>query len=428
MKHAPLLTLYRGLTHLATPLGPAVLNWRKKRGKEDARRMGERLGHAGIARPKGPLAWLHGASVGEALALLPLVDALRAKSFNVLITTGTVSSAHILAQRLPAGAIHQFVPLDFPKCVTRFLDHWRPDLAMIAESEIWPNLIMGVTDRSIPLVMVNARLSERSFRRWQTMPSFISSLLKRVDLCLAQTRDDAARLMMLGAPRVQVAGNLKYDAPAPPADSTKLAELTALIGPRPVWVAASTHAGEEEIILAVHRHLVRRFPDLLTIIVPRHANRGGEIAALAAANGIDTVLRSRGEYPVAERGVYIADTMGELGLFYRVASLIYVGKSLGAEGGQNPIEPAKLGSTILHGPNVANFAEVYDMLDSTGAAIMVADADTLARTLAHLMSDTAALRRMARAAAEAVENLGGAASNVMQALEPWIVHLRMERR
>jgi 3-deoxy-D-manno-octulosonic-acid transferase len=173
---------------------------------------------------------------------------------------------------------------------------------------------------------------------------------------------------------------------------------------------------------------VRRFPDLLTIIVPRHANRGGEIAALAAANGIDTVLRSRGEYPVAERGVYIADTMGELGLFYRVASLIYVGKSLGAEGGQNPIEPAKLGSTILHGPNVANFAEVYDMLDSTGAAIMVADADTLARTLAHLMSDTAALRRMARAAAEAVENLGGAASNVMQALEPWIVHLRMERR
>ena len=428
MKNAPLLTLYRALTHLATPLGPAILNWRKKRGKEDARRMGERLGHAGIARPKGTLAWLHGASVGEALALLPLVEALRAKSFNVLVTTGTVSSAQILAQRLPAGAIHQFVPLDFPACVTRFLDHWRPDLAMIAESEIWPNLITGVTDRAIPLVMVNARLSERSYRRWQNMPSFISSLLKRVDLCLAQTKDDAARLMMLGAPRVQVAGNLKFDSPAPPADSTKLAEITAMIGPRPVWVAASTHAGEEEIILAVHRHLVRRFPDLLTIIVPRHAIRGADIAALAAGNGIDTGLRSRGDHPVAGRGVYIADTMGELGLFYRVASLIYVGKSLGAEGGQNPIEPAKLGSAILHGPHVANFAEVYDTLDRAGAAMMVADADTLARTLALLLSDTASLRRMARAAAEAVENLGGAASHVMQALEPWIVQLRMERR
>ena len=424
----PLLTLYSGLTRLLTPLGPALLNWRKKRGKEDARRMGERLGHASIARPKGTLAWLHGASVGEALALLPLVDALRAKSFNVLITTGTVSSAQILAQRLPPGAIHQYIPLDLPSCVKRFLDHWRPDLAMIAESEIWPNLIMGTSARAIPLVMVNARLSERSFERWQKMPGFISALLKRVDLCLAQTRDDAARLMMLGAPRVQVAGNLKFDAPAPPADSTKLAEVTAMIGPRPVWVAASTHGGEEEIILAVHRHLVKRFPDLLTIIVPRHANRGAQIVELAAANEIEAGLRSRGDHPVAGRGVYVADTMGELGLFYRVASLIYVGKSLGAEGGQNPIEPAKLGGAILHGPHVANFAEVYETLDHAGAAIMVADADTLARTLALLLSDPAALRRMARAAAEAVENLGGAAANVMQALEPWIVQLRMERR
>jgi len=428
MKQAPLLSLYRGLTYCLAPLGPAILNWRKKRGKEDGRRMGERLGHASLARPMGALVWLHGASVGEALALLPLVDALRAKNFNVLVTTGTVSSAQILAQRLPAGAIHQFIPLDLPGCVTRFLDHWRPDLAMIAESEIWPNLMMGVSNRSIPLVMVNARLSERSFRRWQAVPSFIASLLKRVDLCLAQTRDDAARLMMLGATRMQVAGNLKYDAPAPPADSTKLAEMTALIGPRPVWVAASTHAGEEEIILAVHAHLMRRFSDLLTIIVPRHANRGAHIAQLAAANGLETGLRSRGDYPMAECGVYIADTMGELGLFYRVASLIYVGKSLGAEGGQNPIEPAKLGSAILHGPHVANFAEVYELLDRAGAAVMVADAEALARTLDHLLSDTALLRRMARAAAETVENLGGAASNVMQAIEPWIVHLRMERR
>jgi 3-deoxy-D-manno-octulosonic-acid transferase len=310
----------------------------------------------------------------------------------------------------------------------RFLDHWRPDLVLLAESEIWPNLIMDVTDRAIPLIMVNARLSERSFQRWQKMPGFISALLKRVDLCLAQTRDDAARLMMLGAPRVQVAGNLKFDSPAPPADSTKLAEVTAIIGPRPVWVAASTHSGEEEIVLAVHRHLMRRFPDLLTIIVPRHAQRGLGIAELAMANGMEAGVRSRGDQPVAGRGIYIADTMGELGLFYRVASLIYVGKSMVAMGGQNPIEPAKLGGAILHGPHVANFTEVYDTLDRAGAAIMVADTDTLARMLGILISDPAALRRMARAAAEAVENLGGASSHVIKALEPWLLHLRMEQR
>ena len=423
-----LLTLYRGLTRLVTPGGPLLLNWRKKRGKEDARRIHERLGHASIARPHGELIWLHGASVGEALALLPLIEALRAKSLNVLITTGTVTSAQILAQRLPSGAIHQYVPLDLPGCMTRFVDHWKPDLVMLAESEIWPNLILEVTDRAIPLIMVNARLSERSYQRWQKLPGFILALLKRVDLCLAQTKDDAARLMLLGAPRVQVAGNLKYDAPAPPVDSTRLAEVTAMIGPRPVWVAASTHSGEEEIILAVHRHLVKRLPDLLTIIVPRHANRGAQIAAIAQANGIETGLRSQGDHPVPGRGVYIADTMGELGLFYRVASLIYVGKSLGAEGGQNPIEPAKLGSAILHGPHVANFAEVYDLLDKAGGALMVADADTLARTLSMLLSDPAALRRMARAAAETVENLGGASSNVIKAMEPWLVQMRMERR
>ena len=428
MKKAPLLSLYSGLTWLLTPLAPVLLDWRKKRGNEDARRMGERLGRAIIARPKGTLAWLHGASVGEALALLPLVDALRAKGLNVLITTGTVSSAQILSQRLPPGAIHQFVPLDLPACMKRFLDHWRPDLVLLAESEIWPNLIMDVTDRAIPLIMVNARLSERSFQRWQKMPGFISALLKRVDLCLAQTRDDAARLMMLGAPRVQVAGNLKFDSPAPPADSTKLAEVTAIIGPRPVWVAASTHSGEEEIVLAVHRHLMRRFPDLLTIIVPRHAQRGLGIAELAMANGMEAGVRSRGDQPVAGRGIYIADTMGELGLFYRVASLIYVGKSMVAMGGQNPIEPAKLGGAILHGPHVANFTEVYDTLDRAGAAIMVADTDTLARMLGILISDPAALRRMARAAAEAVENLGGASSHVIKALEPWLLHLRMEQR
>ena len=423
-----LLSAYRGATILFAPFGPMLLEWRRGRGKEDAGRLRERLGHASQPRPAGPLAWLHGASVGEGVALLPLVEQLRARGFHVLVTTGTVTSAQVLAQRLPGGAIHQFVPLDVPSYLQRFLDHWRPDLAMLAESEIWPNLIDETTRRGTPLVLVNARLSERSFQRWQRFPAAISALLRRVDLCLAQTRDDAARLMLLGAPRVHVAGNLKFDVAALPVDPARLAELSAMIGPRPVWVAASTHAGEEDIALQVHGALVQRFPNLLTIIVPRHAERGADIAMLCAIDGHLAGLRSRGDMPTNETGVYIADTMGELGLFYRVTSLVFVGKSLASKGGQNPIEPAKLGSAILHGPHVANFSEVYDMLDRSQGAIEVGDADTLARTLNMLLSDTAMLRRIARAASETVEELGGASTNIMQALEPYFVHFQMERR
>ena len=428
IKKSGLLQAYCSATALLAPLGPAVLNWRKRRGKEDARRLRERLGMPGAPRPAGPLAWLHGASVGEGLALLPLVERLRARGFHVLVTTGTVSSAQVLAGRLPGGAIHQFIPLDIPRYMRRFVDHWRPDLVMLAESELWPNLIMEVKSRALPLVLVNARLSERSFQRWQRLPGFISTLLGGIDLCLAQTRDDAARLMMLGAPRVHVVGNLKFDVPAPPVDAGKLAAVTAMIGPRPVWIAASTHAGEEEIALSVHRHLASRFPNLLTIVVPRHAQRGAEVAALADANGIPAGLRSRGDQPGPDTGVYIADTMGELGLFYRVAGIVFVGKSMAAQGGQNPIEPAKLGAAILHGPHVANFAEVYETLDRAQGAIEVGDVDTLARMLALLLSDTALLRKTARASSEAVDSLGGAAANILSALEPYFMHMRMENR
>lgn len=428
MKTNMLLSAYRGATSLLAPLGPALLNWRKRRGKEDARRLRERLGFPGLPRPEGPLAWLHGASVGEGLALLPLVEQLRARGFHILLTTGTVTSAQVLAQRLPGGAIHQYIPLDVPRYFRRFVDHWRPDLVMLAESELWPNLISEVKRRGAPLVLVNARLSERSFLRWQKAPSFISALLGGIDLCLAQTRDDAARLMMLGAPRVQVVGNLKFDVAPLPVDAGKLAALQALIGPRPVWIAASTHAGEEEIALAVHRHLVKRFPDLLTIIAPRHASRGEDIAALGAANDIPVSLRTRGDEPQPGMGVYIADTMGELGLFYRAASVVFLGKSLASKGGQNPIEPAKLGAAVLHGPHVANFAEVYRILDAARGAIEVGDADTLARTLAMLFSDPALLRKTARAASEAVESLGGASANILAALEPYFMQIRMERR
>jgi 3-deoxy-D-manno-octulosonic-acid transferase len=425
----PALAFYRLATTMLGPLAPALLNWRRRRGKEDPRRMAERMGHASLARPAGPLVWLHGASVGEGIALLPLVERLAARGFNVLVTTGTVTSATILANRLPAGAQHQYLPLDISRFMARFLDHWRPDLALVAESEIWPNMLRMVHERGVPLALVNARLSERSFARWSKVPNLIGSLLSRVDLCLAQTQDDAFRLHRLGAENVQVAGNLKYDVPAPPYAQQELAQMTAAVGARPVWFAASTHPREEEIILGVHQRLLHDFPDLLTIVAPRHARRGQQIAELAASFGAPSALRSLGDKITPATQFYIADTMGEMGLFYRLTSVVLVGKSLGgARGGQNPIEPAKLGATVLHGPNVGNFAQVYRELAAAHGAVQVADEPALEAALRLYFSDPALLRRSGRSTQEAVERFGGATGRIMQALEPWLTQMQVEGR
>ena len=424
----PYVAAYRLAATALGPIAPALLQWRRRQGKEDPRRLRERLAMPGLPRPEGQLAWLHGASVGEGLALLPLVERLTARGFNVLMTTGTVASAAVLATRLPAGAFHQYVPLDVPKFVERFLAHWRPDIVLFAESELWPNMIAAVDESGVPLVLVNARLSERSFRRWQKAPGFIHEMLDRFDICLAQTQGDAARLMQLGAARVLVAGNLKYDVPPPPADGAAVAQLSGQIGARPVWVAASTHDGEEEIVFAVHRALAERFPTLLTILAPRHAPRGDAIAALGRARGLNLAQRSKGEALDRDTQIYLADTMGEIGLFYRLTSVVYVGKSLAGGGGQNPIEPAKLGAAILHGPQVQNFEEVYEALDASGGARIVADADALTRELRALLSTPSDLRKMARAAADAVDALGGAAQRVESALEPYFAQMLIERR
>mgnify|MGYP006278363211 CR=1 FL=1 len=424
-----LLATYRLLTKVLRPAVPAFLHWRETRGKEDARRIGERLGYASINRPAGRLAWLHGASVGEGLALLPVVERLIASGFRVLVTSGTVTSAAILASRLPPGAQHQYVPVDAPLYIKRFLDHWEPDLVMVAESEIWPNMICAVHERGIPFILVNARMSPRSFQRWLKFPGFIGDILARMDLCLAQTHDDAMRLMQLGAPRVQVCGNLKFDVPAPPYSTAALAQMSAAIGNRPVWFAASTHDGEEEIALEVHRKLLARFPNLLTIVAPRHVPRGGAIADMALRNGIEPSLRSRGDQITPATGFYIADTMGEMGLFYRLTSIVFVGKSLGgARGGQNPIEPAKLGCVVLHGPDVGNFEEVYRHLTLANGSTEILNAAMLERALQVFLSDPALLRRNGRAAKDAVENLSGATDCIMQTLEPWLLQLQTENR
>lgn len=422
------LRAYMAGTRLLGPFTRLLLQARARRGKEERTRVGERRGEPSLARPRGRVAWLHGASVGETLSLLPVVERLTQRGLAVLVTSGTVTSARLLERRLPAGAFHQFAPLDVPAYVRRFLDHWQPDLVLIAESEIWPNMLVDVDRRGIPLVLVNARMSERSFRRWQRMGGMIEAVLGRFDLCLAQSPGDADRLARLGAPRVGVVGNLKFDVPPPPADPLRVSALSGLIAGRPCWIAASTHPGEDEIVAAVHRAIAPHFPGLLTIIAPRHPQRGDEIAAVAGDFELRAAQRSRGLEPDSSVDLYIADTMGELGLFYRVAPVVFVGKSLVGDGGQNPIEPAKLGAAILHGPHVQNFADVYAALDRDGGALAVPDAQQLANTLMRLLGDGMRMRKMARAASATVDSFGGGVDRTMAAVEPYLMQMHLEER
>jgi 3-deoxy-D-manno-octulosonic-acid transferase len=415
------LMAYRAATSLIGPVAaPAWLKWRVRHGKEDADRLPERFGLAGRERPPGELVWAHGASVGETQALLPVVDALIRRGVKVLVTSGTLTSADLLARRLPPGARHQFLPLDAPRFVRRFLEHWRPRLALFAESEIWPNTIIELERAGIPLVLVNGRISPGSFRGWQKAPAVARALFGRFALCVAQSRPDAERLAGLGAPVGAISGNLKFDLPPPPADPAAVEHIAGLAAGREIWMAASTHPGEDEAIFAAHAELAARRRNLLTILAPRHPERGREIADAARTVGLSTARRSLGQGPDEAGDIYLADTLGELGLFYRLAPLVFVGGTLAPRGGQNPFEPAKLGTAILHGPYTENFAEIFESLDQNGGAIAVGDAEELAKAAGALLADGALMRDMARAAADTAASLGGALDLTMEALGPYL--------
>ncbi len=422
------LRIYQFASVAGAPIAPQLLARRLQRGKEHPARLPERRGEASLPRPSGPLIWLHGASVGEMLAVVPLIERIRAQDFPVLVTSGTVTSAKLAEHRLPAGAVHQFLPLDAPRFVGRFLDHWRPDLALFVESDLWPNLIVACADRRIPMILVNGRLSERSFSRWRLLPSTIAALLGRFDLCLAQSSGDAQRYGQLGAPRISSTGNLKLDVPAPPVDQTTLTRFKALIGLRPVIAAASTHDGEETAILSAHRRLRAKHPSLLLVIAPRHPARGESIAEIASAAGFAVGLRSRGDLPKRNVDVYIADTLGELGLIYRIAPIVFMGGSLASHGGQNPIEAILLGAAVVHGPNVWNFADIYDALDNEGGAVRVTDEETLTARFGEWLANPKAQAAAAKAAALTVEKLGGALDRTLAALDPYLMQIRLEQR
>lgn len=422
-----LLGLYRAATTLGGPAFHAALRVRAGRGKEDPARLRERRGHASRPRPAGRLAWLHAASVGESLAALPLIALmLEARpGLEVLLTTGTLTSARLVERRLPARARHQYVPLDRIGYWRRFLRHWRPDAGILIESELWPNLFAEAARQRLPLALVNGRMSERSYRRWRSTGGAAARLLRQLEPCLAQSEDDARRLRALGASGVEVIGNLKLAAPPLDADPAALDVLRGALAGRPVWLAASTHPGEEAVVVEAQRALLARWPDLLLIIAPRHPARGPAIAAEARALGLTVAERSAGQPVDPAVGVYLADTLGELGLFYRLAPLALIGGSLVPHGGQNPLEAARLGCVPLFGPLTWNFDEITRDLLARDAAIRVGgEAASIAEAVGGLLADPARVAAYGERARDAALSRREVLDATWRALAPLLDHER----
>jgi 3-deoxy-D-manno-octulosonic-acid transferase len=359
--------------------------------------------------------------VGECLSVLPLIHALLEEpGRSVLVTSGTVTSADLMRERLPARAFHQFVPIDVPSAIRRFLDHWRPDAGLFVDSELWPNLLSASRGRGVKLALVNGRMSARSFAGWRRAAASARSILSCFNICLAQDETSAGHLRLLGANDVRVSGNLKADIQPEPPEPGDLAALSQAVGGRPIFLAASTHPGEDETILPAHDALRREFSNLLTIIAPRHPTRGSDIAMLC---GTRTVLRrSQSALPKPDTAVYVADTIGELPLFYSIAPFAFIGGSLIHHGGQNPLEAARLERAVMAGPHTENFAVAFDAIFAAqgyGRVRSCVDIVVLAR---RWLTDAAYVLSAGAAAQEAAAQLGGALEKTRHAIESLLSH------
>ena len=423
-----LLSAYRFAGAAAYPLVGTYVGWRTTRGKEERSRRRERYGFAGRERPAGPLIWVHAASVGETIAVIPMVETITGLGVRVVLTTGTVTSAQVVLERMGDNVIHQYVPLDLKPAVARFLDHWKPDLAIIAESEIWPMTILELGARRVPQVLVNGRLSDRSFKLWNKRAYLAEALFENLAHVVAQSEADAERFRTLGARPVTVSGNLKVDTNPPPVDERALQGIRRQIFPRPTWAAVSTHDGEEIVAAEVHQMLRQRHLGLLTIIVPRHPDRAVALAVELAARGLKVIRRSTGDRIRSDTDVLLGDTIGEMGLYLRLTEIAFVGRSLTSEGGQNPLEPAMLDTAVLAGKNVQNFREAYQRLIDSGAARIVLDRDMLAGAVNFLLVNDKARRDMITAGVTTVNEMRGALSKTMKALEPYIHPLIVQSR
>ncbi|MCI5078539.1 lipid IV(A) 3-deoxy-D-manno-octulosonic acid transferase [Oricola sp.] len=420
------LQTYRWLGAAIYPFMGTYVAVRLSRGKEERGRRRERYGRSTLSRPDGPMIWIHAASVGETGAVAALIERIRALGINVILTTGTVTSANFARDRLGPDMLHQYVPLDLKPAVSRFLDHWRPDLAIFAESELWPMTILELGARRIPQVLINGRMSDRSYKRWAKRMAVAESLFEHLSHVAVQTEMDGERFSALGARPVTVTGNLKADVDMPPVDERELRRLAIAIGNRPRWAAISTHEGEEVVAARVHKALQKFRPDLITIVVPRHPSRATALRRTLEERGLTVTCRSLREPVTPKTDIYLGDTIGEMGLYLRLTDIAFVGKSLLGEGGQNPLEPAMLGTAVLSGPHVSAFTEAYQRLVDARAARLVDDETALAKMVHHLLSQPKACEAMGRAGARVVAEMGGALDRTWQALDPYIHPLRVQ--
>jgi 3-deoxy-D-manno-octulosonic-acid transferase len=400
------------------------LKKRVKVGKEIKDRLQERQGFSSLERPEGHLIWVHAASVGESLSALRLIDKILQEkpTTKILVTTGTVTSAQLMKERLPSNAFHQFLPFDVPQWVDKFLTHWRPDLALWVESELWPNWIQKVNKRKIPLVLINGRISDRSYKKWGIIHSFIRSLLEKFNLCLVQSTEHAHKFSNLGAKDVKVVGNLKFSSSLLPYAPDQLDHFLQKIKNRPLWLAASTHEGEEEIVARVHQNLKENFPDLLTIIVPRHPERGAEVAN-ALSKAFNIKRRSLDPFPDQETEIFIGDTLGELGLFYRLCDIVFVGGSLVPIGGHNMIEPAQLGCAVLHGPYMNNQKEQETLFKAHEASVLVQDVETLTDAIKGLLNSADLRAVKIKGSMEVAKSQAEVLDKTLKELQPFLHNL-----
>ncbi len=416
------LNLYRIAQSALSPVISLYLGYRKIIGKEDVERFNERLGHVLTPRPGGGLLWAHAASVGEAVSIIPLLKMIEDKypHLHILVTTGTVTSAKLMQKKLPKEIVHQFVPVDMLGAVRRFLNHWRPDIALWVESELWPNLICETASSGCPIILVNARMSLNSLTKWKRYKSLAGRIFGCFAMCLAQSEEEAERFREAGVNNTFAIGNLKYESPPLPSDPEEMTRLVKMIGGRHTWAAASTSEGEEEIAGRIHEHLKKDVNDLLTIIVPRHPERGGEIKRMLSAKGLKVALRSDKDEITPETDIYLADTIGELGIFYRLTSIVFMGGSLVPHGGQNPLEPARLDCAIISGDNIKNFKEVYSEMAASDAVIMVENETQLLNDVEALMKNQDTVEKMVQNASMFVRSKSGILDKYMSALQPYL--------
>lgn len=423
MTRSFMLTAYLCATSLIDGWVRRKVERRAEDGKEDRARLHERFGKPTLARPDGPLVWFHAASVGESLSILELLRQISDTypELTVLVTTGTKSSAALMEKRMPGGTLHQYIPVDTKSAVDGFLNHWKPDLAIWTESEFWPRLMYKTHARKIPMLLINGRISADTAKSWKRAPRMAKGLLERFELLLIQTEDNAELFKRIGAPkdRVTTTGSLKEGAVSLPHDPEMRKALIAQIGSRPVWFAGSTHEGEEEIVTAAHRLARKKRPELLLILAPRHPERGDEIAAELEADGFRVSRRSKRDPIEAQTEIYFADTLGEMGLWYRVAPVSFVGGSFVTVGGHNPFEPAALGSAILHGPHVSSFEDIYQRLYDGEAAICVRSEDDLANAVDEYLNPEAAARLASNAWSVSSDG-AGVTEAVLELIDPYL--------